>query len=169
MAKPTKHYSSLQENMIADYLGWEVVSGSGARDCHPGDIRSDQWLGECKTHTERGQKISFMYDFWNKICDEAVSKFKVPVLFVDDGSQSADHTWVLYPYTRFEYPGLKVISDHGIKHRKNIIFDHLDIFKYLLSEQRKNDLRPVVLHFDFNGRPVGVTSLTAFRVMFGEN
>lgn len=169
MATPTKHYSSIQENRIAEYLGWSVVSGSGARDCHPGDIQSDQWLGECKTHTEPYHKITFMYDFWKKICDEATSKFKVPVLFVDDGSQKIEKTWVLYPYTRFDYKGLKVISDHGIKHRKNISFDHFDIWKYVTSEQRKNGFNPVVLHFDFSGQSVGVTSLVSFFVMFGED
>ena len=49
--KPTKFYSERQEKYIANQLGWDVVTGSGARDCHPGDVKSDAYLGECKTHT----------------------------------------------------------------------------------------------------------------------
>lgn len=34
----TKDYSSKQESMVAEYLGWKTVVGSGARDFHYGDI-----------------------------------------------------------------------------------------------------------------------------------
>lgn len=95
---PTKDYSSAQEHMIADYLGWSVVAGSGAAACYPGDIISDEWLGECKTHVETGKKIFFSYSVWKKICDEASVKHRFPVLFTDDGSQKSNKTWCLIPY-----------------------------------------------------------------------
>ncbi len=91
-----KYYSDRQEHMIADYLGWSVVSGSGARSTLPGDIRSEDWLGECKTHKTPGQMISFKHKVWKKIQDEASSKFKFPALFVDDGSQTVENTWVMH-------------------------------------------------------------------------
>lgn len=93
----TKDYSTKQEKMIASYLGWNVVPASGARDFHPGDIRSDRWLGECKTHQVSGNKIIFRKDVWKKICEEAQSQFKIPALFVDDGSQKIENTWVIFP------------------------------------------------------------------------
>ena len=68
----TKEYSSVQEHKVADALGWEVVTGSGARPTVPGDVKSDKWLGECKTHTEKGQKIFFDLAVWQKISKEAV-------------------------------------------------------------------------------------------------
>ena len=92
-----KEFSSKQEHAIADALGWKVVSGSGARIFHLGDVTSDLWLGECKTHTSSGNPITFNRGVWDKIRVEAMSVGKYPVLFVDDGSQKLDHTWCLFP------------------------------------------------------------------------
>lgn len=91
-----KHYSTIQENTIAKYLGWSVVSGSGARSGHPGDIKSEEWLGECKTHTKTDSKLFVSFNVWDKISDEAQSQFKKPALFVDDGSQQVENTFVLF-------------------------------------------------------------------------
>lgn len=107
MGQPTKYYSSKQEHMIADYLGWSVVSGSGARAFHPGDIRSDDFLGECKTHVERVDRIVIYNKVWAKIISEATSVFKTPVLFIDNGSQRVDSTWCVIPRN--------VVLSHDIK------------------------------------------------------
>lgn len=119
----TKDFSNLQENMIAKALGWNVVSGSGARPLHPGDVISSEFLGECKTHEHPGNKIVFNSSVWHKIKDEALSKFKHAVLFTDDGSQSLEHTWCLVDYIRNSdniYPFPKNI-------RKNVIFSEKDL------------------------------------------
>ena len=94
--KSTKDVSEEQETMIARYLGWSRVSGSGARPGHPGDIKSDEWLGECKTHMVPGKPIKFDFDVWQKISNEAVSQFKKPALFSDDGMRDIDSTWVMF-------------------------------------------------------------------------
>lgn len=91
-----KHYSSKQEKTIANALGWKVVSGSGSRSGHPGDVVSEEWLGECKTHVSPGHKIQFYQSVWNKLSDEAFAMHKFPVLFVDDGSQNLKNTWCLF-------------------------------------------------------------------------
>ena len=85
--KGKKYYSNKQETTVASYLGWSVVTGSGSRSTLPGDIQSDEWLGECKTHETTGHKIIFYHSVWTKLQDEAISKYKFPALFVDDGSQ----------------------------------------------------------------------------------
>ena len=95
--KPTKYYSTKQENSIADYLGWSVVAASGARPFHPGDIRSDDFLGECKTHTSKQSDIVIYKDVWRKITSEATSVMKRPVLFVDNGTQKIKNTWCVLP------------------------------------------------------------------------
>lgn len=95
MSKPTKYYSTIQENTIANFLGWKVVAGSGARDLSPGDIIGESFLGECKTHTKKVDNIVFFADVWKKICEEAFSRFKYPALFVDNGTQQLSDTWVL--------------------------------------------------------------------------
>ena len=40
----TKYYSSIQEDKIARFLGWDKVVGSGARALHPGDIEGMEFL-----------------------------------------------------------------------------------------------------------------------------
>lgn len=96
--KTTKYYSSRQEHTIADYLEWSVVSGSGSRAFHPGDIVSDHYLGECKTHMGERDRICCFIDVWKKISDEATSCRKCPILFVDNGTQTVQHTWCVVPY-----------------------------------------------------------------------
>lgn len=119
----TKDFSNKQEKLIANYLGWSVVSGSGARDCHPGDIIGDEWLGECKTHEKSNSPIFFSLSVWNKICEEATYRHKNPVLFTDDGSQSTDTTWCitnLFSVTLEDY----CIKDFPKNFQKNISFDN---------------------------------------------
>nr|DAE87864.1 MAG TPA: hypothetical protein [Caudoviricetes sp.] len=103
----TKTYSNKQEKLIADALGWQVVSASGARNFHPGDIKSPKWLGECKTHISETSQISFKESTWMKLEAEADSEHKDPAYFVDNGSQSITGTWVMFDYKRvsgnFEY------------------------------------------------------------------
>lgn len=95
MAKGNKLYSDKQESSIAEFLGWHQVTGSGARPNFVGDIESCDWLGECKTHVEPGHKIVFNFNVWDKLEKEANSRFKEPALFVDDGSQLIENTFVM--------------------------------------------------------------------------
>lgn len=92
-----KEASYRQEHMVAEYIGWKVVSGSGARPFKPGDITSDHYLVECKTHTKKQDKICFKLSHWAKICEEALAKNKLPLLVTDEGSQRYNHTWVMTP------------------------------------------------------------------------
>lgn len=138
---PTKTYSSRQEKMIADALGWNVVSASGARNFHPGDIRSNTWLGECKTHVSETSTIIFKDATWMKLEAEADSEHLDPVYFVDNGTQSLTNTWVMFDHKRnkgnFEY----FIIDRKtypelfkeFRGTVNIIFDNINV----LYEYRK--------------------------------
>lgn len=119
----TKDFSSKQEKMVASVLGWKVVAGSGAAACHPGDVISDMWLGECKTHLKPGQKICFKQDVWEKIKDEAYVKHRFPVLFTDDGTQNEKTTWCLCLARDIELENT-VSAPLTNKATKNIIFDH---------------------------------------------
>ena len=101
MEHSLKYYSNLQESKIASALGWKQVSGSGSRPFAPGDIKSNNWLGECKTHMKPDQPILFYFDVWDKIVDEASSQFRNPVLFVDDGSQKLSNTYCLIDISNY--------------------------------------------------------------------
>ena len=122
---PTKEVSSKQEKMIAKYLGWDTVVGSGARSFHPGDIISEDYLGECKTHMTKQSKIVFHRDFWDKIKNEAMSKFRTPVLFVDDGTQTIENTYCILPCFAISMFVTYNIPCLDIKNAKNI---HLNKF-----------------------------------------
>lgn len=92
-----KEASCRQEKMVANYIGWNVVSGSGSRPFKPGDITSDYFLVECKTHINHQDKICFKLQHWTKICEEARAKNKLPLLVTDNGTQKYNHTWVMTP------------------------------------------------------------------------
>lgn len=155
----TKDFSTIQENMVADYLGWEVVTGSGARACFPGDVTSDIWLGECKTHIERGQKIFFGSSVWTKIQDEAMAKRRCPVLIVDDGSQKSEHTWCLLSVAQVDdrvytlHPPIKVTT-------KNITTSH-----ELLGTRYKSIPDNELICYEWDKQKVCVVPLEIFRQM----
>lgn len=87
--------SDRQEMIVANFLGFKKVVASGARNFYPGDVESEQWLGECKTKLTPHDNISIIHRHWRKIQDEADGKHKFPVLFVDNGTQTASNTWAI--------------------------------------------------------------------------
>ena len=116
----TKEFSSKQENRIAEYLGWSAVSGSGSRPTLPGDIESDEWLGECKTHCSESNYIEFLKEHWDKISEEAIAKFKFAVLMTDNGTQDINKTWCIFNPTCIDHVVKIDVSDIVPKptHRK---------------------------------------------------
>ena len=165
----TKYFSSRQESRIAGSLGWEVVSGSGARDFHPGDIIGPNWLGECKTHVTAGQKIKFDLKVWNKICEEAVAKFRYPVLVVDDGTQLNSHAWAMYPadsitgHKSVEIPWTAIV-------KTNVVFDgdkKLIDYKEVKHELHLDEMN-AVYRIPFAGKYVHVCPFETFCTMCGE-
>ena len=160
----TKYFSSKQENTISKFLGWSVVTGSGSRSTHPGDIQSTGWLGECKTHETPGHRIIFYQSVWKKIQDEAISKYRFPALFVDDGSQKVENTWVMY-YSVFPSMSYRMIP-YPFSFKTNVSFKSLD----MMQERNKYGLStPVifVLGFDINIVNINISTLVDFRLMFG--
>ena len=111
------------------------------------------------------KSIVFKKTVWDKVHEEATSKFKTPVLIVDDGSQSIDRTWCMFPasaassYEFVEYP-------YSI--RSIVIFDH----SALMSEYRKLNPSDLPYHkkkyfqLDFHNRKVGIVPLELFYEMF---
>lgn len=147
-----KTYSDKQEKMIADYLDWKQVSGSGARPHAAGDIEGDTWLGECKTHTSSGNKILFDIKVWNKIVDEASSKFKSPAYFVDDGSQKISRTWVMFMSTQLS--SLYTVVDYPYKINNTTTFQH--------SEMKVKTPDMTVYKLHFGNYDVMISSIETF-------
>lgn len=130
-----KEFSTKQERTVATYLDWNVVYGSGAVGCRPGDLTSNNWLGECKTHSSPDKKIQFKEQVYNKIFTEASSRFKYPILIVDDGTQNIKHTWCCIPNSvRSDIEHRVILFPYS--YRKNIIFDHSAMLRqYNISKQ----------------------------------
>lgn len=166
MAKPTKYYSSIQEKRIADALGWEVVSGSGARDFHPGDIISDKWMGECKTHTSPCEKVKFYADVWDKICEEAASKFKYPVLFADDGTQRLENTWCIFLCDVY-CPTECNLYEFPKNFRTNLFFNNKDL-KSLYSNLCSWSDKLAVWKTTLSGKSIGLLPFNKFQELFEE-
>lgn len=58
MNRPTRFYSNKQEKAVAKAVGGKQVANSGATTFSKGDVRTDNWLIECKTTTATS-KASF--------------------------------------------------------------------------------------------------------------
>lgn len=151
-----KEYSNAQERMISQYLGWDTVSASGARNFYPGDIRGDGWLGECKTHSSVCDNIVFKRTVWYKICEESKSAgWLHPALFVDNGTQTVEGTWVLFS-VKDMYGGYIKLNpndwdiQYDISIRKNLIVHHeMALFHYtnihsIVSSSFRNNVYPIV-------------------------
>lgn len=171
----TKAFSSKQENLISYDLGWDVVSGSGARPTVPGDVISDDWLGECKTHVKPGQSILFSTEVWTKICQEALMKHRKPVLFVDDGSQKLDNTWVMcYEHSIDNRNNLIVPIENFRKMRKNITFKNEVGQKFMkdfikgLPEDVANVYRYVVFSATWARSEVVVMTYATFKELYNK-
>ena len=148
-----KEASLKQENMISNYLGWRRIPGSGARPFAPGDISSKHWLGECKTHTEPEHNIIFKLDVWDKICDEAASRFKRPALFVDDGSQTVKNTYCMFDATADLENYIDQCELNVLDHKKSISL------KYPVSDEDSSKS----LLYQRKGKILCILSLERFK------
>ena len=165
--KPTKYYSNKQEKILASELGWAKIGGSGAAPCAPGDIRASEWLGECKTHTKESA-ILFDLGVWNKIKEEAYSRMKKPVLFVDDGSQKPDNTWCVCLAKNINASSL-MLTDLPMAVKKNITFKDKEA-KSALKEVADiyvgEFYTGVAFEYEWNGETVLVMTFETFKGIY---
>lgn len=167
--KNNKYYSNRQEQMIANYLDWSQVVGSGSRPFTAGDVNSSHWVGECKTHDTEQSNVVFMKTHWLKLTEEAMAKKRFPVLFTDNGTQRADNTWVMTSLGIFDptivniIDGLKNTSTKG----NSLNFD-LESTKALFKNNAKDD-KLNAFTITWEGRKLAVTTLETFRDYIKEN
>lgn len=170
--KPTKVYSHKQEKMVADALGGYPVGLSGAGPANPGDVRTYEWLVECKTHTKPDQSILFDLEVWTKIQNEAMGIHRKPVLIVDDGSQSASRTWCLCRSANLNLSGV-ISVDLPVKIRKNITCKHdklvtglKAIAKANISDESFYSGCNVIYEVDWAAQQVAIMPLATFKELF---
>ena len=175
MNQPTKYYSEIQETKIAKALGWERVVASGARNFHPGDIKSDRWLGECKTHTKPSDKVKFTLAEWRKIQSEAQSVMKTPALFVDDGTQELKNTWVMVNHNCIPLiDSILVPSDIRYHLTNTMLWFDVDTLKYAYGVRAFHVIMQETGRFPYvqvalaDGQIIAIMSFSAFQSQFGE-
>lgn len=161
----TKSFSTKQEKMIAKVLDGKVVPASGARHVDPGDVKSYEWLAECKTHTEPGHTIFFDAKVWRKICDEAMALHRKPVLIVDDGSQKEKTTWCLCQPFNIDCSHLLVL-DFPVAIKKNISAKH-DKLNEIMQTSTKSYLGEFYIgsYYEVNweGKGLAILPLSTFK------
>ena len=72
----TRYYSAKQENAVAKIVSGRVSSNSGASMFQKGDVRTDDYLIECKTSVKEVNSVSIKKDWLTKIKQEAFSQNK---------------------------------------------------------------------------------------------
>lgn len=77
MNKPTRFYSNRQEKAVAKKIGGKQIANSGATAFSKGDVRTDEWLVECKTTTCSGKSsFSIKKEWLDKNKEEAFAMGK---------------------------------------------------------------------------------------------
>ena len=76
MNKPTRFYSSKQEKAVAKAIGGKQVANSGATAFSKGDVRTADWLIECKTCTTEKKSFSIKKEWMEKNREEAFAMNK---------------------------------------------------------------------------------------------
>lgn len=172
MAENTKQYSKKQEKLVAKELGGYPVGLSGAGAANPGDVKTYDWLVECKTHTSPDNPIAFNLDVWKKIEAEAMGIQRKPVLIVDDGSQSASRTWCLCRASNLNLSGT-IATDLPVSIRKNISCKHDKLsagLKSVIKGKIRTDtfygLCPVLYETTWADEEVAIMPLKTFKELF---
>ncbi len=76
MNKPTRFYSNKQEKRVAKAVGGKQTANSGATAFSKGDVRTDQWLIECKTCVTEKSSFSIKREWLIKNREEAFAMCK---------------------------------------------------------------------------------------------
>ena len=69
--KPTRYFSDRQEKRVAKRVRGKQISNSGATSFSKGDVKTDNWLIECKTCTSPKSSMSVKKDWLTKNTEEA--------------------------------------------------------------------------------------------------
>lgn len=92
MNKPTRFYSNKQEKQVAKAVGGRQVPNSGATPFNKGDVKTAQFLIECKTSVTEKRSFSVKKDWLLKNKEEAFAMGKdYSVLVFNFGPDSENY------------------------------------------------------------------------------
>lgn len=89
--KPTRYYSNRQEKKVAKAIGGKQIANSGATAFSKGDVRTDEWLIECKTKTSESKSITVQKEWFDKNEEEAFAMGKPYSAIVFDFGDGENH------------------------------------------------------------------------------
>lgn len=72
----TRYFSSRQEKRVAKAVNGKTVANSGAPRFVAGDVRTENWLIECKTKTKESQSMTIHKEWLEKNSEEAFAMGK---------------------------------------------------------------------------------------------
>lgn len=78
-----KKWQRKEQNDAEDFGGFRTP-GSGNKDGFKGDVKTDDWLIECKHTTRKGFRIT--NTLWDKCHNEALLADRRPILSIELGS-----------------------------------------------------------------------------------
>lgn len=81
LRQDNKRRSKLQERKAARDFGGSVTVASGNQWHSKGDVRTDNWLIECKTTTK--DSYSLNVKTWSKINTEAILENRDPIMEIE--------------------------------------------------------------------------------------
>lgn len=76
MNRPTRFFSKRQETQVAKAIGGKRTANSGATTFSKGDVRTDEWLIECKTCEKEKASFSIKSEWLSKNKEEAFAMGK---------------------------------------------------------------------------------------------
>ena len=88
---PTRYFSNRQEKAVAKAIGGRKVANSGATAFSKGDIRTEEWILECKTKTSESKSFTLQKEWFVKNEEEAFAMGKSYSAVVFDFGDGENH------------------------------------------------------------------------------
>lgn len=95
-----KQKSVQQENLVAEICGGRVQPGSGSSIYAKGDVKTQDYLIECKRTDKRS--IGLKVDWLEKITEEARTAGKRPMMSLEFEDTRYEQQWFLIPRSEWE-------------------------------------------------------------------
>lgn len=93
--KPTRFYSSQQEKVVANVVGGRKQANSGAGTWQKGDVVSDVFLIECKTHTDVKKSTAIKLEWLEKIREESLGMRKDAYALAFDFGPNTERYYII--------------------------------------------------------------------------
>lgn len=96
----TRYFSSKQEKSVAKAVGGRKTANSGATKFSKGDVRTENWLLECKTKTKPSDSFTIQKSWLEKNEEEAfaMGKHHSALVFDFGDLHNPEHYYVINEY-----------------------------------------------------------------------